>query len=105
MFKIFTREKKEVWADSSNPDILWAYPLERFVDKKEPFSDLDPAEIAPNAGIKSICVGVSLGYILFLYYALVERHYGAAVAKITRWKHLSRLKLGNCSPPLPDSVG
>ena len=30
---------------------------------------------------------------MFLYYALVGRHYGAAVSKIIRWEHLSRLKL------------
>jgi len=92
IFKMF-RSSQEPESSRSHPDLLWAYPLDRLVDKQEPFADLEPPGTNPNSQIKNMCITASLGYILFLYYAVIEKLYGAQVAQIVRREHVARLDL------------
>lgn len=90
ILSIFSK-RKNVETLTGEPDVLWAYPLDRFVNKDEPFEKLEPPQTRIRADMINLCHAASIGYIFQYYYVLLYKIFGADVAAVVAAEHVSRL--------------
>jgi hypothetical protein len=94
IFKLFRRTQRAE-PFPTGPDILWAYPLQKFVNREEPFSAWEPPDTRIRSDLHDLCFCAVIGYVFYYYYyyVLIYKEYGSEVTSIVRAEHISRLNL------------